>query len=376
MNGARALALLSLTALATAGACGSGSLARGGSRDSVYIAVAAAMSGGSNRAYFDGVRLAVEHLNRGLPAGRRPFAVRVPGTGAATQVAIAAAFRDDPAVIGVVGHTGSAQTLEAAPIYGDVTGGGRRAVVAISPGATNPAISGVSPWVFRDCPTDHDMAAAMAAYTADTLGRRRVGVIYRNDLFGRGFQRAFEAAFQARGGVVVEHDPYLTGITAYDAYARRMARDGIQALIVAGGAADAEPMLRALRATLGDIPVVGTDDMASLAADSAAREFRGVRYAAFYLADRGASTEGARFEAEYRQRFGTEPDTRAALGYDAAMIIGQAAREVGPDRRKVRDWVASVGRGRAAYRGITGDIRFSEKGDALGKPVFITEVKP
>ncbi len=372
----RRATLLGLPLLVAASGCAGGGGAAGG-RDSVYIAVAASMSGGGNRAYFDGVRLAVDHLNQSRPAGSLPLAVRSPASASATQVAIAAAFRDDPAVIGVVGHTGSAQTLEAAPIYGDVVGGGRNAVVAISPGATNPGISGVSPWVFRDCPTDDNMAATMAAFTADTLGRKRVGMIYRNDLFGRGFRRAFARAFAERGGEVVEHDPYLAGITEYDAYARRMVRGGIQALIIAGGAAEAGPMLRSLRGALGDIPVVGTDDMASIATDSAGvREFRGLRYAAFYLPDRTSGSEGARFVSEYRARFGSEPDTRAALAYDAAMIIGLAERDVGPDRRKIREWVASVGRGRAAYRGITGDIRFSDKGDAVGKPVFITEVKP
>ncbi len=371
----RGAALLGLPALVVGGCAGAGGGA--GDRDSVYIAVAASMSGGANRAYADGVRLAADHLNRSRPAGSRPLGVRLPPSASATQVAIAAAFRDDPAVIGVVGHTGSAQTLEAAPIYGDVVGGGRHAVVAISPGATNPGISGVSRWVFRDCPTDDNMAATIAAFTADTLGRKRVGMIYRNDLFGRGFRKAFDRAFRERGGDVVEHDPYLAGITAYDAYARRLARTGIQALIIAGGAAEAGAMLRSVRATLGDIPVVGTDDMASVATDSAGvREFRGLRYAAFYRPDRATAGEATRFVAEYRDRFGSEPDTRAALAYDAAMILGLAERDVGPDRRKIRDWVASVGRGRAAFRGITGDIRFSDKGDAVGKPVFITEVKP
>ena len=120
MSSARARArrvalLLGLPALAAAVGC-DGRAGAGGGRDSVYIAVAASMAGGGNRAYFDGVHLAVDHLNQARPAGSRPFGVRAPNSAALTQVAIAAAFRDDPAVIGVVGHTGSAQTLEAAPI--------------------------------------------------------------------------------------------------------------------------------------------------------------------------------------------------------------------------------------------------------------------
>ena len=372
-----AVALAAQTLLAGVGvmaglACGGGGTGGGAAGDSVYIGVAASTSSGSNTAYFDGVRLAIDHLQ-----GSRPFAVRLPGSASATQVEMAAAFRDDPVVVAVVGHTGSAQTLEAAPIYGDVAGSGRHALLAISPGATNPAVSGVSPWVFRDCPTDDNMAAAMASFAVDSLRSKRAGLIYRNDLFGRGFARAFTRAFVDKGGTIVERDPYLAGITTYEPYVRRMHSRGVDALIVAGGAADAGPMLRAVRAELGGIPVLGTDDMASIQADTAAAvEFRGVHYAAFYLPERAAATAGARFVAEYRRRFGAAPDTRAALAYDAATIIGQAVIDVGPDRGKVRDWVSSVGRGRAAHQGITGEIRFDERGDAVGKPVFITEVKP
>ena len=158
--------------------------------DSLYIGVAAAVTEG-NAAYFRGVELAVERLNAERAAGERPYAMRRPLEEQPTQVAVAAAFRDDPSVVGVVGHTGSAQTMEAAPIYGDVEQGGRRALVAVSPTATNPRVTRASEWVFRVCPTDEDGAKALAHFAADSLRARRVAVIYRNDLFGRGFTRVF-----------------------------------------------------------------------------------------------------------------------------------------------------------------------------------------
>src|SRR2546430_8349588 len=96
-----------------------------------------------------------------------------------TEVGVAATFRDDASVIGVVGHTGSAQMMEAAPVYGDVATGGRHAVVAVTPTATNPEVTRVSNWVFRICPTDDDAARALAKFAADSLGARRVAVVYR-----------------------------------------------------------------------------------------------------------------------------------------------------------------------------------------------------
>jgi len=382
---------LSLTALAAAGvagaaACtqGSGGVAnaagapsgRRGAGDSLYIGVAASLAP-SGAAYFRGVQLAVDELNASRPRGARPFAVRQPPAGQTSQVAVAAAFRDDPSVIGVVGHTGSAQTLDAAPVYGDVEHDGARAVVAITPTATNPAVSRASEWVFRVCPTDDDGATALASFATDSLRARRVAVVYRNDLFGRGFMRAIAPRLAARGAAVVERDPYLAGVTAYEAYAERIVRDRADALVIAGGAADAADLIRAVRRAGGNPAVLGTDDIAGIGTDFAAtQEFRGVRFTSFYLPDRPAPGATTSFAGAYAKRFNEVPNHRAALSYDAAMLIGRAALAAGPDRRRVRDWLARVGREEPSYMGATGMIRFDEFGGAAGKRVLIGEVRP
>lgn len=355
-------------------ACSDAGTSAGARVDTLYIAVAAAR-GPTTEAYFNGVAMAVEELNAERRPNDRPFGMLMPPEDQPSQVAVAAAFRDDPAVIGVVGHTGSAQTLEAAPIYADVEHGGRRAVVAISPTATNPLVTRISSWVFRVCPTDIDAARALARYAADSLDSRRAAIIYRNDLFGRGFTRTFEPEFEASGGAVVERDPYLADITEFEAYVTRIVRRGADALVIAGGAADAAAVVRMLRGLGGSMPVLGSDDLASLAADpETAREFRGVRYTAFYLADKATTERGERFAGEYRLRYGMRPEHRAALSYDAALIIGTAAAAVGPDRNRIRDWIGRLGNGNDPFEGATGAIGFESWGDPIDKLVHIAEV--
>jgi branched-chain amino acid transport system substrate-binding protein len=288
-----------------------------------------------------------------------------------SQVAVAAAFRDDPSVVGVVGHTGSAQTLEAAPIYGDVEQKGRRALVAITPTATNPAVTRAGDWVFRVCPTDDDAARALARFAADSLRARRVAIVYRNDLFGRGFTRVIGPALARRGVTVVERDPYLAGITEYAAYAQRIARRRVDALVFAGAGADAAAMIRALRASGANPAVLGTDAVADVRAAGAPGEFSDVRFAAFFDPERATAAEQLVFIGDYRRRYGGLPDHQSALAYDAAMLIGRAAQAVGGNRRKIRDWVAAVGRGVPAHPGVTGVIRFDENGDAANKVVLI-----
>jgi branched-chain amino acid transport system substrate-binding protein len=342
--------------------------------DSLYIAVAANRRA-VTEAYFEGTRIAVEHLNANRPEGSRPFAVLAPADSLAGAVDMATFFRDHPGVIGVVGNTGSGQTREAAPIYADVQGGGARAVVAVSPTATHPSVTGLSEWIFRVCPTDDDAARALAHFATDSLGMRRAAIIYRNDLFGRGFTRIFGPAFESGGGVVLERDPYLAGITEYEAYSARIAQRRADLVVIAGGAQDAVDMIRSMR-RLGASPrIIGTDDLSGINADvTHAREFAGVRYTAFYLP--GRSPDAGLFERDYLRTFGRDPEHRAALSYDAAMLIGQAAIEVGADRRRIRDRIARVGNEAPAHAGVTGEIRFSPQGDPIAKPVHMGEVRP
>lgn len=390
-----ALAVAAVTGAATT-SCSRASARTSADSDTLYIAVAATRT---SPAYFHGVELALQKLNAERPRAARPFGMRVPLLAQTSQVAIAARFRDDPAIIGVVGHTGSAQTLETAPVYGDVTNNGKHAVVAVTPTATNPQVTRASRWVFRICPTDDDAARALARFAADSLHLERVAIVYRNDLFGRGFTRTItpELTFQRVG--VAERDPYLAGITEYEAYAARIARSGVPAVIFAGGGVDAADLVRALHNESAHPVILGSDDVASILDGVKATPplptppkrrgkktpppppddralFRGVRYTAFYDPHRPVNAEAKHFAAEYTRRFGQVAPPQAALSYDAAMLIGRAALAVGSDRRRVRDWIASTGVSAPAMRGITGDIRFNENGDAVGKPVLIGRIEP
>ncbi|MFN2564122.1 MAG: branched-chain amino acid ABC transporter substrate-binding protein [Gemmatimonadaceae bacterium] len=359
---------------AAATACaGSGDLAsvEASRSDSLYIGVAAVRGSAE---YFRGVQLAIDRLNAERPATAWPLALRMPPDSQPSQVAVAAAFRDDPAVIGVVGHTGSGQTLEAAPIYSDVEQRGRRALVAVTPTATNPAVTRAGEWVFRVCPTDDDAARALARFAADSVGAKRVAVIYRNDLFGRGFTRVIAPELARRGVTVVERDPYLAGITEYAAYAQRIARRGVDALVFAGSGPDAAEMIRALRTAGANPAVLGTDAVADVRDAGAPGEFSDVRFAAFFDAERATAPQQRVFVDDYRRRFGGAPDHQSALSYDAAMLIGRATHAVGGNRRKVRDWLADVGRGAPAHAGVTGVIRFDQHGDAINKVVLVGRI--
>jgi branched-chain amino acid transport system substrate-binding protein len=80
-----------------------------------------------------------------------------------------------------------------------------------------------------------------------------------------------------------------------------------------------------------------------------------------------------RFVAAFRTRFSMPPDNNAALAYDATRLLYQAYNEVGGDRKRIRDWLASRTE-ETAYRGVTGAIWFRPDGDPVGKGVVMTRI--
>lgn len=67
----------------------------------------------------------------------------------------------------------------------------------------------------------------------------------------------------------------------------------------------------------------------------------------------------ARYRATSTQPFTAE----IALAYDAVHLIARAVRAAGPDRERIREYLAGVGTEHPAHRGASGDIGFDGNGD-------------
>jgi branched-chain amino acid transport system substrate-binding protein len=319
--------------------------------------------------------LAVAEINaRGGVRGRR-LDLRVLDDSASEDVAlrVAQTLRDDPAVVAVIGHLTSGPTLAAAPVYG----GGARPVALISPSASSPALSGISPYFFRVCPSDLAFGSRLARYAVRTLGARRVAVIYMNDDYGRGVRETFRAELARLGGRVVSEDPYLPSAGSFEPYLARLVRGGeggaVDALLLAMPRVAAERALRETAALALRWPVLGGDALTGI--ETLGPPAEGVRVASAYLPDR-PDQRNAAFVAQYeRVHDGARPDHRGAGAYDIVQLLARAIEEVGADRLAVRDYLASVGRERPAFDGVTGRIAFDSAGDVPDKPVLIGVVR-
>ncbi len=370
------LPVVMVLTIASISACGgdAGPGASSSRGDTAFVGVAVGLT--SPERYvnvFVGVQMALEQLNSQRKPGAPPLAMRRAPADAKSAVAIAAAFRDNPSVVGVVGHTESAATISAAAVYADRDNDGRNAIVAVSPTAGAPAVTRSSEWVFRVCPTSSAQARALARYVADSLDLKHTAVLYRNDPSGKDILRVFSEEFRRAGGDVTERDPFTEEIVEFEAYARRLTRAGTPSAVIAGNTTEERPFLRALRKAGSTAIVLGTNPPDE--SDSAAVEdLRGVRFVQLFSAAHPPTPEGVRFAETFLKRTGKVADRWSALGYDAAMLIGLAAQSEGADRKGIRDWIARVGRGLPAYSGATGVIAFDVNRDPASKTVLVAEV--
>lgn len=314
-----------------------------------------------------GAELAVAEINRSGGIEGRTLELVVVDDSATPQGALAAARKlyDDPRVVAVIGHLTSAATLAAAAIYGS----GRDPLPAISPSASAVAVSEAGPYIFRICPTDVAHGTRLAEYAYGVLGARTAAILYQNDEYGRGVRQTFRQEFLRLGGRLISDDPYVPEIPSFEPYLRRLRqRGGADLLLIAGTAAQARRILPTLDTVGLKLKVVGGDALAGLETLPAAQ---GVYLSLAYLPDQPGAANRA-FVAAYRAAYGNETlDHRGAGAYDIVHLLARALAAAGPDRQRLRDYLAGIGRSAPPFEGVTGTVAFDERGDVPAKPVVI-----
>lgn len=341
-------------------------LACGSSDAPIRIGLAGPFSQERGRSMQLAAELAVRQINQqgGVRGRLLELIVMDDSAQPARAIAVAQALKDS-GVVAVVGHLTSGTTIAAADIYG----GGSDPVVEISPSASSPELTGVSPYTFRVCATDAVHGTALAEFAVRRLGARNAAIVYLNDDYGRGILGTFTDEFRRLDGTIVSRDPILAGTADLGPYIERIQRDGrAQVLMIAGDRAAAVAVLRAARGRALTIPVLGGDGLSGIQSEGALGE--GVYLSSNYLPERPGELNAA-FLREYAAAYqDARPDHRGAGAWDAVHLIVNAIRESGPGRRAIRDALARVDSTRA-FDGVTGRIAFDERGDVPAKTVVI-----
>ncbi len=359
----RLASIAALAALANAGyGCGGGDAAT----EVVRLGVAAPLEQFIGARTLRGAQLARDILNEGGGIRGRPVELVAVSDSADPRraVAVADGFFADPALVAVIGHATSGATLAAATIY-------NQGLPAVSPTATSPEVSKAGRWIFRMSSSDEVNSGALARFALRELGTR-AAILYANEPYGRGLREGFGRAFVAGGGTLLEEYPYIEGQTQnFEAYLLGIQAARPNLIFIAGLDVSAGLIIRQARRLGIAVPFLGGDGLLGLTGQDSV--FEGTYVGLLYHPDTPGSA-GSEFLEAYRQAYGEPPDHFAALAYDAAMLVAQAAREAGATREGIRGYLEQVGRDRDAFSGVGGEIAFDSNGDPVQKSYAVGRI--
>ncbi len=278
---------------------------------------------------------------------------------AAPAVRAADTLVSTPGIAAVMGHSNSAASLTAAPIYNQAR------VVQIAPHSTADLYSEAGPYSFRMVPPDRQQGRVLARFLAAESTGKRVALSYVNDDYGRGLRASMLEALP--GGTVdfVADLPHITAATP------EMMRNTVLAIVDArpdvilwlGRINQLSVYLPELRDALGPVPVVGGDALnpAETLPDPD-RLFPPMHFVR--LLDLTARPETRRFAERFRERVGQDPTDAVALAYDAFSVLLAGVRAGARTGDEMRAYLMSLGRERPPFPGVTGPVEFDEHGDA------------
>lgn len=320
--------------------------------------------------YTEAARMAVDDARRDHPSLRvDTMYLSQSSNFAAGAVQIANQLLAQRGLVGVVGHVTSGSSLAASQLYNDAR------VVQLSPTATAVLYSNAGPYSYRMVPPDD----AQGRFLANVLERdfaqgARVALLYVNDDYGRGLRtNLLEVLDTMRFPLVLElphsEDDVRPGVVALAASSVRAAAPDV--IVFLGSSTSLGPRLASLRDAVGDTPILASDAVSSWSRfEGDSIPWRGIRVVDFVDMN---GTEALRtFAARYRERTGLEATGPDALTYDAVRVILEAVHDGAATGEDVRAYLASLGRERPPYNGLTGALAFSDAGDPERLHVLLT----
>ena len=328
--------------------CGTGS-------ERVTVAVTAGES------FLDAGRLAIEDELAAAPIpGLDTIMVLEGSNRSAPALTIAERLVGQEGLVAVVGHANSAASLVASQIYNG------HGVVQLAPTSTAPSYSEAGPFSFRMVPSDEHQGPYLVEAVRDAFpDGARVAVIYVNDDYGRGLRSAVLRTLDAARYPVVLQLPH-----AEEAVGPEDVRQGMAAfenaapdvLLWLARPQALELFLPYLRDRHPELPIIGGDAVSrAIVLEDPDGLWPGVMYTDFV--DPTSTPEMQAFLDRFQGRFGTEASGPEIMTYDAVRLLLQGIREGARTGDALREYLASLGRQRPPFEGLSGPVTFDEQGD-------------
>jgi len=240
-------------------------------------------------------------------------------------------------------------------------------IVLMSTGASNPSLSGISPYFFRLWNSDSEEGSFMANKIYNDFEINKINILYINTDYGLGLLSAFKKDFIQVGGQIISEIPFDANLIDFRDIVSKINLNSTNSCYLIGYANQTALITRAIRTVRNNCLIFSTvateaEQFNSIAGESA----NGVIYA--YNAPVN-SAEYIEFRNLYMKKYSTEPQILTDVAFDALnIIIKNITRKNITSGEELRIALSEM----EEYFGASGNIKFDENGDVHKKMILKT----
>jgi branched-chain amino acid transport system substrate-binding protein len=313
----------------------------------------------------NGLELARDELNARNVPGRPPIrlVIRDDKNNWKTARNIALEFANMPAMTAVIGYyedgvgIRASQVLEASRLLHFMVNANNRAMTTHG-----------YKYIVRTVQATDQISRFLAI--SSPLGRKpqKYAMVWEGDAYGQDIAYQYRIAQDSLGSELVYQAPYPSGRPDF-----RMAVNQLKGIKVdvimfsSGNDANTAAFLHKARSVGITTPIVVACDRSSDFSDIPEAALQNTTFIRLYNVA-AATPQNRKFVAAYRARYGRDPDTSAAQGYDALQMLAEAARVTGTINPL--DLAFTV-RYNPVWIGANGEYRFDGNGELKEKALFM-----
>ncbi len=310
------------------------------------------------------VRLAAEDANAAkimIGGNQLKFEVQAEDDQADPKMApVVAQKLVDAKVNAVVGHFNSGTTIPASRLYSDA------GIPQISPSATNPKYTDQGfKTTFRVVANDNQQGKVVGEYIAKDLNAKAVAIIDDRTAYGQGVADVVEKAVKEAGAKIVAREFTTDKSTDFKAILTKIRGRKPDVIFFGGIDTQAGPMLQQMKGLGIKAQFVGADGIQSSELFKLGGDAVEGTLASFPGLPIEKMEKGKGFNDRYKAKFKQDVVLYAPQGYDAFNVFVDAMKKAGSvESAKILEKLPSTD-----YKGITGPIKFDDKGDIKDGPI-------
>ncbi len=225
-----------------------------------------------------------------------------------------------------------------------------------------------NPWIFRFFPGDAVTKVAHARYVVEELGAKRPAILYQTTAYGQSGRANLVETFASLGTTPVYEEGLEVSVKDMAPVLSKAMAANPDALVLHMHSGPTALLVRQARAQGIDLPIIAGSAMhqPTTAALLEPAELKGVCAESGSSPKSGGSSAMEHFAADYRVKFGSEPDAFALAQYDATRMVLAAMAHGAMASAAMRDWLSSN-----SFEGLAMTYKSDGKGNMAHNAVIV-----